>query len=161
MSTERPFPPHWDDYTLAHRCPRCGAAPWTECTVKAGTRRFHVRREDVGNAHRNRDIGRAPWREDREPGQRYDTIDYPDPPPPGPTGEEESMPPEHDGWPDRDVLDAVEETNRREAREVAEAIEAALTRDDIDALIDALDPPDGPQPMTSRPSRRDPMKGTP
>lgn len=36
--------------------------------------RLHATRQDAGSRHRARDIGKAPWPEDRVPGQRYDTL---------------------------------------------------------------------------------------
>ena len=87
---------------LSKRCPTCGASPWAPCNAphKIATHRranetraqlgqpsetfevtdvSHVRRYNAGVAHRDRDIGNAPWTEDREPGRSYGTI----PPRPG------------------------------------------------------------------------------
>ncbi|MFJ7019669.1 hypothetical protein ACIQUW_15075 [Streptomyces sp. NPDC101117] len=35
---------------------------------------LHKTRQQAGAAHKRRDIGNAPWPEDREPGKRYDTL---------------------------------------------------------------------------------------
>ncbi|MBY6301002.1 hypothetical protein [Streptomyces clavuligerus] len=40
---------------------------------------MHAQRTAAGVRHRARDIGAAPWREDRTPGVRYDTIDRSEP----------------------------------------------------------------------------------
>ncbi|MBO0822431.1 MAG: hypothetical protein J2P27_01070 [Actinobacteria bacterium] len=47
------------------------------------------------------------------------------------------MPPEHDGWPDRDLLAALEEANRREARDIAAALEAAWECECTPAEVEA------------------------
>lgn len=70
------FPPI-EDYFLAHSCPRCGAQPWTPCDVRTGRSRWHAPRMDRGINHKNRDIGKAPWVEDREPGRQYHSFSYP------------------------------------------------------------------------------------
>ncbi|MGW3352565.1 hypothetical protein ACWDA3_55530 [Nonomuraea rubra] len=72
-------------YALAHRCPTCKADAGTLCTAPrktaraARTRRdlveqLHATRQAAGTRHRNRDIGNAPWPDEREPGRRYDTL---------------------------------------------------------------------------------------
>ena len=89
-------PPHV--YALAHRCPQCGAEPGVPCNaprkeadydaradVRAQSGRpqvewhpsqlIHVRRQDAGRRHRERDERNAPPREEREPGRRYDTLE--------------------------------------------------------------------------------------
>jgi hypothetical protein len=43
--------------------------------------RMHARRIDAGRRHHGRDLVAAPWPEDRVPGQRYDTLGQPAPPP--------------------------------------------------------------------------------
>lgn len=93
------FPP-FVDYVMSRRCSTCGAVAWTDCTARRKRRsaeiqnenraRFgqppttpnradlqHVTRQDAGAAHRSRDIGRAPWTEDRVPGTNYGTVRYP------------------------------------------------------------------------------------
>lgn len=92
-----PFPPPLHAYALAHRCTNCGAEPGQQCNapnkskrlaradrIRAElgmdpfehdpTERMHAARYDAGNRHRHRDIARAPWAEDREPGRRYDSL---------------------------------------------------------------------------------------
>ena len=62
-------------YALAHRCTTCGAAPGVPCTAPnkwPGV--AHAARQDAGYRHYRRDVGKAPWPEDRVPGQRYDTL---------------------------------------------------------------------------------------
>lgn len=96
MSPADPFPPV-HAYALAHRCPTCNAQPGSGCDAprkrardasldrareQAGQEpferdplnRMHAARQDAGIRHRQRDIGNAPWAEDRVPGQRYDTM---------------------------------------------------------------------------------------
>lgn len=76
---DEPPEPAWpttDQYALARRCPRCHTAAGQECTWKQPRgRRFHLARVDAGVRHYRRDVGAAPWREDREPGRCYCTID--------------------------------------------------------------------------------------
>ena len=90
------FPPQ-HVYALAHRCPQCGAEPGEPCDAPRKEAAYdtraemrarhgrpqpewdpsqliHVRRQDACDRHRSRDIGAAPWPEDREPGRRYDTL---------------------------------------------------------------------------------------
>jgi len=97
MPQDPAFPPVYD-YALARRCTQCGAQPGLPCNAprkqdelaarnraRAQTGQppleldplamLHVARVDAGNRHRARDIGAAPWPEDREPGRRYDTLD--------------------------------------------------------------------------------------
>jgi len=68
--------PGVEEYTIAQRCSQCGAEPGVRCisntskTVEFG----HARRQDSGARHYRRDVGRAPWSEDRVPGASYDTI---------------------------------------------------------------------------------------
>lgn len=75
-------------YVLAHRCPTCKAKPWNECNAprkiaKANRyppgsikpyNRQHITRIKLGNAHYLRDVGNAPWPEERRPGKCYSTI---------------------------------------------------------------------------------------
>jgi hypothetical protein len=66
--------PSIEEYILAHDCPRCGAPVGVECRVRRGRLRFHAPRSDCGLRRYRRDIVRAPWREDRVPGRRYDSL---------------------------------------------------------------------------------------
>lgn len=89
--------PPFHVYALAHRCSTCGAAPGQPCDAprKQGEidgrnlnrahlgqpplvpdplHLLHAARVDAGGRHRDRDVGAAPWPEDREPGRRYDTL---------------------------------------------------------------------------------------
>lgn len=72
-------------YALAHRCPICHAEPGQPCNAPSKNARadrfggdqvsrMHAARRDTGAAHYSRDIGNAPWAEDREPGPRCDTL---------------------------------------------------------------------------------------
>lgn len=70
---ETPWP-SIEEYVLAHDCPRCDAPAGVECTVRNGRCRFHAPRSDRGLRRYRRDVRRAPWREDRVPGRRYDTL---------------------------------------------------------------------------------------
>jgi hypothetical protein len=95
-NTVTPWPP-LHAYALAHRCTTCGAQPGEPCDaprknaqlarVDATLARFerppmdhdqlhrmHGPRQDAGRRHYRRDVGAAPWWEDREPGRRYDTL---------------------------------------------------------------------------------------
>ncbi|MGA5843519.1 zinc finger domain-containing protein [Streptomyces pseudogriseolus] len=97
MPQDPAFPP-LHEYALAYRCPTCGAEPGTPCDAprkKAKIDRhndireqvgqlplktnplhlMHISRQDAGHRHYQRDLGKAPWPEDREPGRRYDTLD--------------------------------------------------------------------------------------
>ena len=90
------LPPH-HVYALAHRCSQCGAEPGVPCEaprkeadydnraeIRQRTGRpqvkwdpnqlIHMRRQDAGDRHRDRDERNAPWPKDREPGRRYDTL---------------------------------------------------------------------------------------
>lgn len=75
------FEPLWR-YVLSERCPTCKAPPWTSCRRPPGppghevTHAQHRRRQTAGSRHRWRDVGRAPWREDRLPGLSYSTVDF-------------------------------------------------------------------------------------
>jgi hypothetical protein len=94
--TAQPWPP-LHAYALAHRCPACKAEPGKPCNAPRknaqlaridSTRarfgdaptehdpawRMHAPRHDAGRRHYSRDVGRAPWAEDREPGRRYDSL---------------------------------------------------------------------------------------
>lgn len=91
------FPP-FHAYALAHRCSTCGVEPGQPCNVPRKQAEIdkmnhiraqlgqppqepnplhllHATRLDAGGRHRDRDIGAAPWPEDRIPGRRYDTLD--------------------------------------------------------------------------------------
>jgi hypothetical protein len=84
-----PWPP-LHAYALAHRCPACKARPGEQCNapqkqaaVDRSTAdgvsvpeswRLHTARQDAGRRHYGRDVARAPWAEDREPGRRYDSL---------------------------------------------------------------------------------------
>jgi hypothetical protein len=70
---QTPWPPI-EQYILSEACPRCGARRGEECVVRAGGLRFHLQRSDRGGRHYRRDIRRSPWREDRVPGRRYDSL---------------------------------------------------------------------------------------
>ena len=59
---------HWppiDDYIAAHPCPNCKAAAYVPCTISRGTQ--HSTRQDRGIRHYSKDVGNAPWGEDRIP----------------------------------------------------------------------------------------------
>lgn len=85
------------EYAMAHKCPSCQAAPGVVCNApnKAarlarvdGIRtelalspvehdpiaRLHKTRQQAGARHYRRDVGNAPWADQREPGKRYDTL---------------------------------------------------------------------------------------
>lgn len=90
-----PFPSLYQ-YAMAHACPTCMAGPGVECNAPNKTGRLdraarlaaqlgmeieqdplwrlHKTRQQTGVRHKQRDIGNAPWPEDREPGKRYDTL---------------------------------------------------------------------------------------
>lgn len=84
-------------YALAHRCSTCAAEPGIPCQAprkqaeidgRNGIREqaglplmetnplhlMHATRVSAGSRHYDRDVGAAPWPEDREPGRRYDTL---------------------------------------------------------------------------------------
>jgi hypothetical protein len=90
------FPPLYV-YALARRCPTCGAAVGARCEAPQKNRIFdqhnagresmglsavvpdplnlmHSRRRDAGQRHLGRDVDAAPWRSDRAPGRRYDSL---------------------------------------------------------------------------------------
>jgi hypothetical protein len=91
-----PFFPDLLDYALDHRCPMCYAKPGDQCdapmkiasaralaeSIKkaGGTPRLrppmHAARQDRGIAHYRRDVGRAPWPEDRVAGTNYGTLTH-------------------------------------------------------------------------------------
>ncbi len=105
--TTTPWPP-MHAYALAHRCPACKAEPGQPCDAprkQAGAawlaqmhtaagldplpeseRLLHAPRVDAGNRHYRRDVARAPWEEEREPGRRYDSLGDAWTPPAGPAG---------------------------------------------------------------------------
>lgn len=68
--------PSIDAYALARRCPRCGAEPGEPCTYRGSTSTVytHAPRIDGGIRQYTRDVGRAPWPEERERGRRYDSL---------------------------------------------------------------------------------------
>jgi hypothetical protein len=68
--------PSTEQYALAHRCSTCGAAPGEPCNAPRKGGRSHVAGQDAGVRHYKRDIGRAPWPEDRVPGKRYDSLTH-------------------------------------------------------------------------------------
>jgi hypothetical protein len=73
--------PSHELYTLANRCPTCKAAPGVDCNAPNRARRQtrllrqHLTRQDAGARHHSRDVGAAPWPEDREPGRCYCTLE--------------------------------------------------------------------------------------
>ena len=81
-----PLFPNLVEYTLDHRCPVCRAEPGEPCDapnkISVAARHhdpdpihlLHAARQDRGIAHYRRDIGRAPWPEDRVPGVGYGTL---------------------------------------------------------------------------------------
>lgn len=96
MIANTPWPSMYE-YALAHRCPICKAPVGDDCDapgkaarqrrMTATRRRWgeddpvvdranlqHAQRIDAGIRHYYRDLGRAPWPEEREPGKRYDTL---------------------------------------------------------------------------------------
>lgn len=58
--------------------PRAVATAGMEPSTAKRTNLQHASRMDAGAAHYRRDVGRAPWEEDRVPGTSYGTIRYPD-----------------------------------------------------------------------------------
>ena len=67
--------PSTEEYSLAHRCPRCRAEPGEPCDApNKPAYPWHVARVDAGIRHYYRDVARAPWSEDRIPGVRYDSL---------------------------------------------------------------------------------------
>lgn len=84
-----PWPP-LHAYALAHHCTTCKAGPGEQCdaprkqaavdgSAASGVNvpeswRMHAARQGAGRRHYGRDVGSAPWAEDREPGRRYDSL---------------------------------------------------------------------------------------
>lgn len=76
-----PWPP-FEVYVMAQKCPTCKAAPGDSCHASAKSRTVskdpwstqHAARQDKGMRHESRDVGSAPWPEDRVTGTRYDTL---------------------------------------------------------------------------------------
>lgn len=79
--------PGMEEYALVYSCPVCKAEPGTICdaprkqkrapstySVNSGPRALHSSRISLGIARYNKDVGNAPWPEDREPGKRYDSL---------------------------------------------------------------------------------------
>ncbi len=54
--------------------PDLKADPGVECNYKRPDGRFHTARQNLGIAHKNRDVGSAPWMEERVSGTNYGTI---------------------------------------------------------------------------------------
>jgi hypothetical protein len=67
----------FEEYTMYEKCPQCKAQPGYPC-VRRDTKDafFHVSRGDKGNRHYNKDVGNAPWREDRIDGMCYSTLPH-------------------------------------------------------------------------------------
>ena len=99
VAVSSPTCPNWswpspDEYTLAHQCTTCRAAPSEPCMAPRVQRNrsrsnikrkaedlepddspiFHARRRTMGRRHYIWDIEHAPWPDDREPGRCYCTI---------------------------------------------------------------------------------------
>lgn len=79
-----PWPSSYQ-YAMANNCPTCKAEAGVECTAprkqakqeRVGADplwRLHKTRQRRGASHRAQDVARAPWVEDRIPGQRYDSL---------------------------------------------------------------------------------------
>ncbi|MGW9024782.1 zinc finger domain-containing protein [Streptomyces sp. NPDC055722] len=79
-----PWPSSYQ-YAMANPCPTCKAQPGVECDAprkqaeqeRLGSDpndRLHATRQARGRTHRAQDVARAPWVEDRIPGQRYDSL---------------------------------------------------------------------------------------
>jgi hypothetical protein len=64
------------EYTMAQTCPRCGASPGEVCVSPTPAKALHGHtvRQDAGARHYRRDVGKAPWPEDRVVGKRYDSL---------------------------------------------------------------------------------------
>ena len=63
-------------YVMGQICPVCGASPGQPCEMKRNKHRFcHHGRFDLGLRHRQRDIGKAPWPEERDPEVDYSTLE--------------------------------------------------------------------------------------
>lgn len=97
MADDPAWFPSVHEYALARRCSTCGAQPGQPCDAprKQGAveqrdrvraqvgaeplptdplHLMHAQRFDAGSRHYDRDVQKAPWPEDREPGRRYDTL---------------------------------------------------------------------------------------
>ncbi|MFD3698505.1 hypothetical protein ACFWUZ_20540 [Streptomyces sp. NPDC058646] len=77
-----PFPSLYE-YALAQGCATCKAKPGILCVAprKAAAAvptdpitRLHSARQKAGMRHKELDVGRAPWPDQRQPGRRYDTL---------------------------------------------------------------------------------------
>ncbi|MET8449339.1 hypothetical protein [Streptomyces sp. NPDC005209] len=79
-----PWPSSYQ-YAMANPCPTCKAQPGVECDAprkqaeqeRLGSDpvdRLHATRQARGRSNRAQDVARAPWVEDRIPGQRYDSL---------------------------------------------------------------------------------------
>lgn len=69
--------PTVDQYALHHRCYHCKACPGEPCRTPRGVpTRFHAPRLDAGVRHYHRDVGAAPWANERRPGRRYDSLPF-------------------------------------------------------------------------------------
>ncbi|MFD6914050.1 hypothetical protein [Streptomyces virginiae] len=71
------------EYAMAQGCATCKAEPGVLCVAprKAATAVptdpitwLHSARQKAGMRHKELDIGRAPWLDERELGRRYDTL---------------------------------------------------------------------------------------
>lgn len=72
---QTPFFPSTDEYTIAQSCPTCHVQPFEPCNVKRPrNRRFHFARVDRGIWHYWKDVGEAPWRDERELGKQYGSL---------------------------------------------------------------------------------------
>lgn len=68
-----------EDYIAAQTCPRCHAQPGQQCAgahsaTYARTGGSHLPRVDRAIAHYNRDVGNAPWPDEREAARCYSTL---------------------------------------------------------------------------------------
>ncbi|MCX5607185.1 hypothetical protein OHB39_06255 [Streptomyces sp. NBC_00047] len=71
------------EYALAQGCATCKAKPGVLCVAprKAAAAvptdpitRLHAARQRAGVRHKELDASRAPWADERKPGQRYATV---------------------------------------------------------------------------------------
>jgi len=66
--------PSTDDCALSIACPTCRAARGEPCVIRSKHRHWHAPRVRRPARAHNRDLGRAPWPEDRIPGRSYSSI---------------------------------------------------------------------------------------